>query len=118
MTKEQRNKYMRDRYASRPDAREYQINRTLARYHSGHWKDVQSQNLAIKEEVLTHYSPNGVLGCCWLDCGVCDIDMLSLDHIADDGAKHRSVLGAGTRIYRWALAQGFPEGLQTLCHNH
>ena len=53
-----------------------------------------------------------------------DIDMLSLDHIKDDGAEHRrKVKGnrisfAGKEIYHWAIENNFPEGFQTLCMNH
>ena len=119
MTKEQRNQYMKDRYANRPDVREYQTNRTLTRYYAGEWKLVQARNQELKKEVLTHYGPEGKLGCCWVGCDVVDIDMLSLDHIADDGAIHRKALGLGTRIYQWAKKHEFPRGvLQTLCHNH
>jgi len=116
MTKDQFNKYMRDRYATRLDVREYQIGRTLARYHAGHWASVQSQNQELKKEVLTHYGKNGKLQCCWDGCVVDDLDVLSLDHLADDGAEHRKHIG--TRIYRWAKSHGFPPVLQTLCMNH
>lgn len=119
MTKTQRNKYMRDRYAARPDVREYQIAQTLARYHAGHWVEVQSSNLNLKEEVLTHYGHGGKLQCCWPGCEVTDLDMLSLDHIHDDGAAHRKALGLGTRMYQWAKSHDFPKDvLQTMCCNH
>jgi hypothetical protein len=116
MKKEQFNQYMRDRYAARPDVREYQIGRMLAHYHAGHWAEVQAQNQELKREVLTHYGKGGKLQCCWADCTVDDLDVLSLDHIEDDGAEHRKHIG--TRIYRWAKRHGFPPTLQTLCMNH
>lgn len=75
----------------------------------------------LKFEVLSHYSPNGVLGCCWEGCIVTDIDMLSLDHINDDGNTHLDKYGkrmGGTFLYRWAKANGYPDFLQTLCMNH
>src|SRR5271166_3554308 len=109
MTKKQRNKYMRDRYAARPDVREYQITKVLSRYYAGHWVEVQSKNMSLKEEVLTHYGHNGKLQCCWPNCEVKDLDMLSLDHIHDDGAAHRKALGLGTRMYQWAKTNRFPE---------
>jgi hypothetical protein len=80
-----------------------------------------------KEEVLTHYGEHGKLKCCWEHCNVCDLDMLSLDHIHDDGAEHRRKLGkkvrgtyqfGGKDIYVWVKTHGFPEGFQTLCMNH
>jgi hypothetical protein len=76
-----------------------------------------------KRQVLTHYSPNGVLCCCWSDCTIADLDMLSLDHIENNGAAQRKQLaangsGGGIKLYRWVIKNKFPEGLQTLCMNH
>src|ERR1035437_8470913 len=79
-----------------------------------------------KIEALTHYGKNGTLACCWEGCTVNDVDMLSLDHVKNDGAEHRRKLvgnrssfsGKGKDIYQWAICQGFPEGFQTLCMNH
>jgi hypothetical protein len=87
---------------------------------------MRARELVIKTEVLTHYGKNGELKCCWQDCEVTDIDMLSLDHINNDGASHRrdAVTGKrenpfqGSSFYRLVRKQGYPEGLQTLCHNH
>lgn len=126
MTKKQREKrkkymrdYMRTRYAARSDVRQRQIDAVLSRYYSRDWKTIQENNQTLKVEVLTHYGRGGKLKCCASPCEVSDPDMLSLDHIKDDGAAHRKVLGAGTRLYRWAKSHGFPEGiLQTLCYNH
>ena len=76
----------------------------------------------LKREVLTHYGPRGVLGCCWEDCMVVDLDMLSLDHIHDDGYKHHkegsTVRLSGRALYYWARLNGYPTDLQTLCWNH
>jgi hypothetical protein len=117
MTKEEFNAYMRKRYASRPDVRAKQIAQTLARYRGGGRASVVSQNKALKEKVLTHYGHDGALECCWLSCTVRDIDMLTLDHIKNDGAIHRKEIGLSS-IYRWVKKHGFPEGFQTLCMNH
>ena len=76
----------------------------------------------LKREVLTHYGPKGVLGCCWEGCMVVDLDMLSLDHIHDDGYKHckegSTVRLSGRALYYWARLNGYPTDLQTLCWNH
>lgn len=70
--------------------------------------------------VLSYYGKEGKLQCCWPDCDIIDPDMLSLDHIKDDGAEHRRrVKGAsGRNLYRLLRRDGFPEGYQTLCMNH
>lgn len=85
---------------------------------------MRARELGIKIEVLTHYGKEGQLKCCWPGCDVIDSDMLSLDHINNDGFGHRKELGTGKRpiqgnaFYRKARKLGYPEGLQTLCHNH
>lgn len=70
-----------------------------------------------KSVVLQHYS-NGVPKCCI--CGIDDIDMLCIDHVANNGAKHRKEHGftGGTQIYKWIVESGFPSGFQVLCWNH
>jgi|GEM_PF-3497826 len=77
---------------------------------------------ALRIEVLTHYSPNGVLCCSWEGCLVSDIDMLVLDHRDNDGAKERQALGGsnarGWNFYGYLKQLGFPERYQTLCCNH
>jgi hypothetical protein len=74
-----------------------------------------------KLEALTHYGPSGTLGCCWENCHIADIDMLSLDHVNNDGNKDRQKSGArqgGASLYCWAKKNGYPDTLQTLCFNH
>ncbi len=95
-------------------------------YNIGRLKPVErSRGIKTRDkrkfEVLSHYSPDGILGCCWEGCTITDIDMLSLDHVNDDGAEHRrSIKSKNTTsyIYRWVRANGYPEGFQTLCMNH
>jgi hypothetical protein len=77
--------------------------------------------LESKVEVLSHYGPNGVLGCCWKDCEVTDPDMLSLDHKDNTGNVERKRGGnfaGGVSFYRKLKRDSYPEGLQTLCYNH
>jgi len=72
-----------------------------------------------KLKVLAHYGKDGKLQCCWPDCGITDIDMLGLDHLYNDGAKHRkSVSDIGKNFYFWIIKNQFPDGYQTLCLNH
>ena len=76
----------------------------------------------IKIEVLSHYGPSGQLCCSWFDCHISDVDMLVLDHTADNGARQKIELGGssgrGHNFYRWLKSHGFPDGYQTLCCNH
>lgn len=72
-----------------------------------------------KIEVLTHYG-NGELRCVWSECNIIDVDMLTLDHVNNDGAEHRKQLGHNKvgHLYRLLKNAGYPEGYQTLCWNH
>lgn len=77
----------------------------------------------IKVLVLTAYSPGpeGQLRCSWDSCEVSDIDMLTLDHTANDGHLHLDSSGkrlSGIFLYRWVKKNRYPEGFQTLCSNH
>lgn len=85
----------------------------IAAHRSG-----RKAHLGKKTDVLTRYSPNGMLGCSWDSCTVTDVDMLTLDHIYNDGAEHRKTVGGGAHTYRWVVKNDYPEGFQTLCANH
>jgi hypothetical protein len=65
--------------------------------------------------VIDHYS-NGTNKCAL--CDVNDIDMLTLDHINDDGANHRKKFKSDSVPYYTLIKEGFPSGLQVYCANH
>ena len=73
----------------------------------------------VKLEVFTHYS-KGKPVCFVKDCNIDDMDMLSLDHINDDGASHRKKVGAktGTLMYEWAIRNNFPSIFNVMCWNN
>lgn len=50
-------------------------------------------------------------------CGETHSAFLSIDHVNNDGCKHRKTIGRGSNIYAWLSANGFPAGFQVLCHN-
>lgn len=81
----------------------------------------RERNTQLKLDVLSHYGPEGKLQCAWPECPVIDIDMLSLDHVKNDGAKDRqngARGGGGCPLYDRVRKAGYPDGFQTLCHNH
>ena len=95
--------------------REYRVaNPVLSRMRNNR------RHLELKMETLSRYSKDGMLGCCWDQCDVHDIDMLTLDHVNDDGADHRRELKSkgGASTYRVLERAGYPDGYQTLCWNH
>jgi len=71
-----------------------------------------------KESVINHYGAQ----CCWPGCANTDIDMLTIDHVFDDGFKERTPAGdrlSGNAFYLRVIRSGYPEGkYQVLCWNH
>jgi hypothetical protein len=76
----------------------------------------QKRNQILKQTVIEHYGNK----CAWVGCDVADLDMLSIDHIENDGAQEKKVYrSAGFNFYRYVIKNGFPEGkYQVLCFNH
>jgi hypothetical protein len=64
----------------------------------------------VADEVIAHYG--GKCAC----CGETERLFLSIDHINNDGAKHRREVPASS-LYRWLKKNGYPEGFQVLCMN-
>ena len=68
----------------------------------------------LKDEVYARY---GGYSCTY--CGENDKDVLTIDHINDDGNVHRKELnGSAHTIYQWLKDNDYPEGFQVLCRNH
>ena len=62
-----------------------------------------------RSAVLDHY---GRTCAC---CGEDEERFLCVDHINNDGAAHRAMVGTG--VNRWVVKNGYPEGFQILCFN-
>lgn len=80
-------------------------------------RHAQAHNRRLKREALEYYG--GALCKC---CGETELLMLSLDHIASDGAAHRKALTGKTRTmpqqsYIWAKKNGWPPIYQVMCFN-
>lgn len=66
----------------------------------------------IKLKVFNHYS-RGLNKC--LCCGISGLKFLSIDHLENNGNKHRKQIGR--HIYLWLYSNKFPKGYQVLCYN-
>jgi len=53
---------------------------------------------------------------CCMHCGSPIYEVLEVDHIDNNGTQHREeVGGTGTIMYRWIMANDYPDFLQVLC---
>lgn len=78
----------------------------------------KSRHNRSRHELFVRYSKDGVVKCQCPGCNVDDEMFLTIDHINDDGASHRSKIGNGMwSFYWWAKRNGFPDGFQVLCYN-
>lgn len=91
---------------------------THRRYYHAHkeqhkeWS--KSFRTRLKDECFAAYG--GYKCVC---CGEEVKTFLTLDHINNDGNKHRKEIGirGGIGIYTWLRRNNFPEGFQVLCFN-
>lgn len=71
----------------------------------------------LKQEVFSAYG-----GKCVADgCEITDVDMLTLDHVFNDGAAERRNMTSpfsSFAAYRIAKREGYPARFQVLCANH
>jgi len=66
----------------------------------------------VKDIVFVHY---GKFCAC---CKCTESVFLTLDHVNNDGAKHRKEIGTGNQaLYRWVIKNNFPDSIQVLCFN-
>jgi len=50
-------------------------------------------------------------------CKVREAMFLTIDHINNDGARHRRRVGVSVRFFQWLKRNGYPKGFQVLCSN-
>jgi hypothetical protein len=69
----------------------------------------------LRTQVLTHYGGDPPHCAC---CGEAHYEFLAIDHIEGGGGTHRKQIGGmGARLYRWLIANDYPDGYRVLCHN-
>lgn len=68
----------------------------------------------MKYEIFNKYSDEEIKCKC---CGITDIDVLTIDHVNNNGIEHRSIGIVGNMLYKWLKKNGFPSGYQVLCLN-
>ena len=86
----------------------YQIHREAYR------EQCRQRAAKMRLQVFQHYSSE-IPKCAW--CGEDDLVVLCIDHIDGGGNKQRKMNGSGNQFYYWLRKEGYPKGLQVLCHN-
>ncbi len=88
-------------------------------YHK-HKKEIGERRkitrIKLKIETIKHYSKDQNKCNC---CGEKTIEFLTIDHINNDGNKHRKEINSqgGNNFYSWLRKRNYPKGLQVLCFN-
>jgi len=108
MNSSNRRSYQRDYHAKQ---QRYRTDRT---YRRRQLEAMLERHQELRLAALKHYS-EGLMRCRW--CGIPDVRVLCLDHIADDGKTHRQEVGTGTAFLRAIAKAGYPPILQVLCFN-
>jgi len=84
-------------------------------------ESMRRSRLRGRIEVLSHYGKGKKAVCRWRGCQVSDLDMLTLDHVLNNGShpNQRNGFRAGGQTMRATLVKlGWPKTFQTLCWNH
>ena len=81
--------------------------------HKDIFHEYTADAFKIKSKILDYYGSR---------CNCCaehEMRFLTIDHINENGAEHRSDLGVGTghNFYHWIIKNDFPDDLQTFCLN-
>lgn len=101
--------YVTDCAASRREF--YYKNRSSEQARS---RKIMNEFKAELKNAVVNVLTNGEGTCRW--CGQGDQDVLTIDHINNDGARHRRELKSAN-IYRWLVQNDYPPGFQVLCFN-
>ena len=109
---EKHNKKSREKYWKNPEKERKRVKEERIRNKEKY----QARDLAVKLEVLTHYSKGDKLACSC--CGINDShEFLTLDHITNKKKMGHTSYHKGQHLYRKLKRENFPKGYQTLCWN-
>lgn len=72
--------------------------------------------IEVKIKIINHYSKGKMCCSC---CGEKILEFLTVDHLNNDGTKHRKKIGVknGKGFYDWIIKNNYPEIFQILCWN-
>lgn len=115
-TKEQRRKhalYMSEWRKKNPESYKATYIRYFLKNHTKCLSSQQKYRINLREKVINHYGNKCVC------CGENNPKFLSIDHINNDGNKHRRSIKtfSGFHFALWVVKNSFPKFLQLLCYN-
>jgi hypothetical protein len=92
---------------------EFKMNAHYEKYKKTFLECSRRQRKGLRDKVLDHY---GAVCTC---CGETERAFLTVDHIKNDGSKHRKEIHCnnGSTLYSWLVKNNFPDGFQILCRN-
>jgi hypothetical protein len=78
--------------------------------------NTKKYRLKLRMDALEYYSKGKPKCNC---CGESTLQFLCIDHINNDGNKHRRDIGytGGDSVIKWLRKNDYPEGFQVLCYN-
>ncbi len=113
INKEKINIWQRQYYENHKE----ELNFQHKEYYKNHMEEMKfyqkQHHNALRLEILHYYSKDSMQCAC---CGESHIEFLTIDHINNDGKKHREKIGSNN-IYGWLKTHNFPIGFQVLCWN-
>jgi hypothetical protein len=111
--------WQREKRKREPEKHKSSLRKSYQKHRMKRLAEKKAELLKVKLEVYNAYG--GPKCNC---CGESHIEFLSLDHIHDDGAKHRRELfgdsraGSSIRMYKWLKKNNYPKDIiQILCMN-
>jgi len=89
-------------------------------YRPKQWKSPsaalqKAMHRRLREKIIRYYSC-GTNKCMCKNCGVSDMEFLSIDHINGGGTNHLRQL-KGQNLYYWLIKNKLPSGFRVLCYN-
>ena len=110
---------IRQLYAS-PEGKEIRekARKNVANWQKGKGRDKHNANALHYYYRLQEATFNAYGGYKCNCCGETEPLFLTIDHVNNDGNKHRKKFqSTGDGLYKWLKQNGYPEGFQVLCMN-
>ena len=83
-------------------------------YNREHQEEQREFRATQRKDVIERYGGKPPKCAC---CGETIYEFLCIDHVNNDGAKHRKEIGGHSRTNEWLIKHNYPDGFQVLCYN-